>query len=567
MPENMRPGTGGQIAPPGGQMACSLLSHFFSYDICMDDEFAALAGKRRVMPATIKRLASGADLPVGMSALEWVYRRAHKIHSTPSCPKCHTPLKFKNWKQGYAGPCPNRNCELRRQTALDKRKATCLRKYGVEFISQSGHIRSKIRGSCLKKYGVSNPMKSGKVKAKFKQTCISRYAVSNPSKDKSVQQKKQRTLLRNYGVTTPLASAYIKDKFRRTCMRKFDASSPLGNRDIHAKGMRAVLQKTYGELLKKADVVIPLFDINQFKGTNHTTLYPWKCRICGSMFTAAYNSCRIPVCRHCHPVSKPQDELSDYIRDIYPGKIKINDRTVISPMELDIYLPDLKLAFEFNGVKWHSHGHLKDSEYHLRKTMACRNKGIRLIHIWEHEWMKSREFAISRVSSALLSPETDGELQASKIYRQSAIEFAAKHSPWDIEDLDICYGIKDGGDINGILPVKRVHKGAYRLGRYVGVDISQKGFLALTDAFIRDFKPDMLLALQDLACQTDEYFKALGMRRMEFDVHPMPWQVKYSTGFARRLRCKEALTVQANPPRLGVYTIYDCGYAVWTKRF
>lgn len=548
-------------------MACSLLSHFFSYDICMDDEFAALAGKRRVMPATIKRLASGADLPVGMSALEWVYRRAHKIHSTPSCPKCHTPLKFKNWKQGYAGPCPNRNCELRRQTALDKRKATCRRKYGVEFISQSGHIRSKIRGSCLKKYGVSNPMKSGEVKAKFKQTCLSRYAVSNPSKDKSVQQKKQRTLLRNYGVTTPLASAHIKEKFRRTCLRKFDASSPLGNRDIHAKGMRAVLQKTYGELLKKADVVIPLFDINQFKGTNHTTLYPWKCRICGSMFTAAYNSCRIPVCRHCHPVSKPQDELSDYIRDIYPGKIKINDRTVISPMELDIYLPDLKLAFEFNGVKWHSHGHLKDSEYHLRKTMACRNKGIRLIHIWEHEWMKSREFAISRVSSALLSPETDGELQASKIDRQSAIEFAAKHTPWDIEDLDICYGIKDGGDINGILPVKRVHKGAYRLGRYVGMDISQKGFLALTDAFIRDFKPDMLLALQDLACQTDEYFKALGMRRMEFDVHPMPWKVKYSTGFARRLRGKEALTVQANPPRLGVYTIYDCGYAVWTKRF
>ena len=117
-------------------MACGLLSHFFSYDICMDDEFAALAGKGRVMPATIKRLASGADLPVGMSALEWVYRQAHKIHGTPSCPACHTPLKFKNWKQGYAGPCPNKGCELRRRSALDKRKATCLRKYGVEFIEK-----------------------------------------------------------------------------------------------------------------------------------------------------------------------------------------------------------------------------------------------------------------------------------------------------------------------------------------------------------------------------------------------------------------------------------------------
>lgn len=46
---------------------------------------------------------------------------------------------------------------------------------------------------------------------------------------------------------------------------------------------------------------------------------------------------------------------------------------------------DLKLAIEFNGLKWHSIENGMDRDYHLNKSLECRKLGIRLIHIYEFE--------------------------------------------------------------------------------------------------------------------------------------------------------------------------------------
>ena len=53
--------------------------------------------------------------------------------------------------------------------------------------------------------------------------------------------------------------------------------------------------------------------------------------------------------------------------------------------ELDIYLPKLNLAFEFNGTYWHSIKY-KDKYYHQRKTLLCYIQNVQLINIWEYEW-------------------------------------------------------------------------------------------------------------------------------------------------------------------------------------
>lgn len=81
--------------------------------------------------------------------------------------------------------------------------------------------------------------------------------------------------------------------------------------------------------------------------------------------------------------SHKEKNILKYIN--YNGKILENTKAIISPLELDLYFPELKLAVEYNGTWYHSleAGMVKD--YHLRKSIMCRNKGIRLIHIYEFE--------------------------------------------------------------------------------------------------------------------------------------------------------------------------------------
>lgn len=82
--------------------------------------------------------------------------------------------------------------------------------------------------------------------------------------------------------------------------------------------------------------------------------------------------------------SKKEKELVNYVKSIYKGKIIENDRKVIYPLELDIYIPDKQIAIEFNGIYWHS-DKVIHKKYHLEKSKLCEKKGIRLIHIYEWE--------------------------------------------------------------------------------------------------------------------------------------------------------------------------------------
>ena len=82
-------------------------------------------------------------------------------------------------------------------------------------------------------------------------------------------------------------------------------------------------------------------------------------------------------------ISKGHQEIIDFIKENYDGEIKINDRSIIKPLELDIYIPEFNFAIEFDGLFWHSN---IDENYHLTKTEKCEEKNIHLFHIFENEW-------------------------------------------------------------------------------------------------------------------------------------------------------------------------------------
>lgn len=84
-----------------------------------------------------------------------------------------------------------------------------------------------------------------------------------------------------------------------------------------------------------------------------------------------------------------ETELVNFIKSIYSGEIIQNSRKILgNKKELDIYIPEAKLAIEVNGNYWHS-ALYKDSQYHYNKFNACRKLGIRLIHIYEYEYCNS----------------------------------------------------------------------------------------------------------------------------------------------------------------------------------
>ena len=85
--------------------------------------------------------------------------------------------------------------------------------------------------------------------------------------------------------------------------------------------------------------------------------------------------------------SQMEIELRDYVvKLIGNDKVQNNVRNIINPYELDIFIPDKNIAIEFNGDYWHSNIN-KHKEYHQTKTIDCAKNGVRLIHIFEYEWV------------------------------------------------------------------------------------------------------------------------------------------------------------------------------------
>ena len=89
-------------------------------------------------------------------------------------------------------------------------------------------------------------------------------------------------------------------------------------------------------------------------------------------------------CPYCNVnISEPEREMSKYISEIYNGEIIRNYK---DKMELDVYIPELKIGFEYNGIYWHSDKIIKDKNYHLKKKEYFKEKGIDVIFIDEYDW-------------------------------------------------------------------------------------------------------------------------------------------------------------------------------------
>jgi len=129
--------------------------------------------------------------------------------------------------------------------SLYKQRETMMKKYGVEYASQSDAIKNKIKQGFIEKYGIDNPSKLQEVKDKQKKTNLERYGVEYIVHNKETKEKMIKTNIEKYGVDCCLKNKDIKEKVKRTNLEKYGVENVGQNHVIQEKMINSMFKK-YG---------------------------------------------------------------------------------------------------------------------------------------------------------------------------------------------------------------------------------------------------------------------------------------------------------------------------------
>ncbi len=303
-------------------------------------------------------------LCVGKSWKEKLFHYKNGI-SIPKC-ECGKDLEFISLSKGYRKYC-SKKCQAGSQKSKNARRDTCISKYGVDNPMRSDLIKKNYTESILDKYGVDNIGKLESSKIKVRETNFKRYGVEYISQLETVKKS---------------LSNKLKDR----------------SYDMNKSRLEGIKSSIVDKISKFSDI--------QFVDIVNTSLYlmshlDHEFQIPKTTLNDRIKNGNI-ICTVCNKIESGSDSeksILDFIRLNYNKNIVENCRDIISG-ELDIYLPDDSIAFEYNGVFWHSDRY-KDRFYHLNKTKECLSLGIKLIHIWEDDWKYKTEIIKSRILNLL----------------------------------------------------------------------------------------------------------------------------------------------------------------------
>lgn len=308
---------------------------------------------------------------------------------------------------------------LMNEEVLEKRNNTMIEKYGVLYTMQNNKLKKKVQNTNIERYGKPNSYNPEKAKItkleKYgdenynnrelaEKTCIERYKRSSYTQTKEFNSKIRKTCLRKYGTTCYLRSKDGIRKSKETNLRKYGCEY-YGSSDKARKSTSERKQKEFYDRIIKNSHLELLNPYDEFKNRTPITKLKWKCLDCGCEFEQQINKHygqtstfhTYARCPTCHPReyshSKSEKEILNFIKEKYSGEIinGLGSRKIIYPLEIDIYIPELKLGIEYDGLYWHSELCGKDKDYHVYKTNECEKIGIKLIHIFSDEWENNKE--------------------------------------------------------------------------------------------------------------------------------------------------------------------------------
>lgn len=494
-------------------------------------------------------------------------RMWHLINNTndiPLCPICNKQVKWDDAQpfkdQRYREFC-SVSCSRKSVSVIEKKKQTDL----LRSDEDKANSIQKRKNTNIEKYGVESAVTLSTIQEKRKQTVRERYGVDNVIQSIDCIGKRKQTNIERFGVEYPAQSDIIKNKYNQTMLDKY------GCLPTQLKLPDGVLDK-----LSNRDWLFNEHITNNRKMSDIAD----ELKIHQATILRYLKLHQIEIKYYSHSIL--ENDLSDWIKSL--GIVVINNtKAIITPKELDIYLPEYNIAIEFDGIYWHSELQGKQNNYHLNKTIECNNKEIRLIHIFENEWVLKSDIVKSRLLSIL---NKNNKLPARKcnIRQLSSLEytefFVTNHIQGSVIS-SICYGLFFDDECVAAMSfgISRFNKKCeYELLRFsnkLNTNVIG-GASKLFKHFIKNHDVSSIVSYSDIRWNTGALYEKLGFKFQYnskpnyFYFHANDHLTLYSRHqfqkhklYDRLNMFDDELTGWDNMVNNGYNRIWDCGNSVW----
>jgi len=279
----------------------------------------------------------------------------------------------------------------------------------------------------------------------------------------------------------------------------------------------------------------------------------------------------LSLCTVCNPIgdsrSIKEDDLYNFISSNYTGEIVRNYR---DKLEIDIYLPDLRIGFEFNGIYWHSDKY-RDKNYHSEKNKYFSEKGIRIINIWEDDWSFNSDIIKSQIKNWI--GKTDNKLFARKckvVQLDSVSDFLKNNHIQGADKSNIKLGLYYNDELVSVMTFnnyegrKKMEKDGWNLSRFcnkIGI-IVVGGASKLLKYFIKNYTPVRIISYADKDWSFGNLYQQLGFSKISEGIPDYKYVINnkrvHKSNF-RKSKLKYTETETEYIKSAGLYKIWDCG--------
>lgn len=319
-------------------------------------------------------------------------------------------------------------------------------------------------------------------------------------------------------------------------------------------------------------------------------------KVCGEEFEVLpSNFTRGSRCKHCK-YSTGESEVYHFVKELLPSvKVVQENRTILpNKYELDIWVPELKIAIEYDGVRYHTIEHFLADEnrnwteaqaikFHLWKTEECMRRGIRLVHIFEDEWIEHRDIVEDKLRAVFKTPLnriSARQLEIKEIDRKKASQFLEANHIQGYGRSTVCIGLYDKDVLVAVQTFLNKGNGSWDLDRYATLLGSHVigGFTKCLKYFERNYRPKKLRTFGDRRwCSpfTDVY-KETGFT-LDGATYPGYWYVKgrkryHKSNFRKKKIAAKGVNITGKTEKelmreLGYQRIYDCGLYRYIKNY
>lgn len=430
----------------------------------------------------------------------------------PLC-TCGKPLMFNKYSKGYFKTCGDKSCV--NSLRVESISKTTISKHGVAHTSMLESVQLKMKGTTFDRYGVEHNWK-GHMRKKYEQTMFEKYGVRHALQNEDIKKKRHNTCNDRHGT----ADFFHCEKSMRTNEKKYGSAIPATTPEIKSK----IRESNARTSLAAASAKLSKFGLSVVSYDGTKQKYELLCAKCGTSFIAAGCTVNaklrsgIDPCITCNPLthvgtSKKEKELAEFVAEEYSGSILRNYRGVVEGYELDVYLPDLNVAIEFNGLYWHSELYV-DHKYHMDKTNAALACGIAVYHVWEDDWDLRRDIVKSMIRN-IVGKSTKIHARKCGIVRldnSSAREFFEKNHIQGWFNSSNSYGLVYDSVLLSAMSFSKMRMRStkltaneWELVRFAnasGFSITG-GASKLLSHFIKDVQPEIITSFCDISMSPD----------------------------------------------------------------